>query len=484
MAVRQLMKIKVDAPAQGPVENPGGDLVIEYPFSGQDVWGYQKVYATSPTASSVDFYLDNVQVSNSYRFRPDSTDLSTDQSTYWINDGVNVGALSNGSHTIKVVANYANNTKTTKTRTVNVVSSAITMPPIPSATNANGVANTVISRSFVDESVTMQSSKNSNGTYNYTTVQDVRYYREVFVLNHGNRYEDTVQVLIPEDVWEASQPNSGLPKPATPVVWFVHGAGGDHSTLNATAAGHVNHGRYAVARGGIAISCDYGGTLYTHPDAQYRLQSAYRYLANRFNISKAFFRGTSHGGALSTLAVGRDLIPNIRGMLLGVGVYNVEDDTGGSANVGVWADPDDIESKHPGMKQAMQLAGYWDDYLASCVYTAFGGNQNLAAKNNPARLSRFNFVGKDIQLFADNNPTPSYNTYLNDKIANRATKPGDTTVDYQIHGAMFQQNITSHGGPQPNSFGFGPSDEGHTESGITDFTLRYYQMLMNFINNP
>lgn len=468
MAVRQLMRMKTQAPTQGPVENPSGDLVFEYPQANQSVSGYQKVYVTSPTATNVQFYIDNVLVSDNYTYRPNSPDLSTDQTTYWVNDGVNTASVSNGAHTLKAVASYANGTITTRTRSVAVNNAAVALPAVPES-------SLVGASQFVSESITYPVTKTGTNSYDYDTTP-IRYYREIITLAANTAYEDTIQVLIPEDVYNAG--NSG---PATPVVWFVHGAGSSNATLNATGSGHINHGRMALAHGCIAISCDYGGTLYSHPTAQRTLRNAYSYLESRFNISKSFFRGTSHGGALSTIAVGRNLIPNIRGMLLGVGVYDVEEKTGNSLGIGVWADPDDVSTSD---RLLMQAAGRWDDFLTRSVFYAFNGDRNLAARHNPARLSRFDFVGKHIQIFADDNPTPSKSTYLNNLANGEETKPGDTTVDFQVHGYMFRQNITQHGAPLPASFGFGGSDEGHTESGIPDFSFRYVEMLKEFVDNP
>ncbi|MFZ1250016.1 MAG: hypothetical protein WAR37_01010 [Candidatus Microsaccharimonas sp.] len=468
MAVRQLMKKKSGAPSQGPVENPSGDLVFEYPYTNQGVSGYQKAYATSPTATDVQFYLDNTPISSNYSYRPNSPDLATDQSTYWVNDGINTGNVSNGTHTLKAVASYSDGTITTRTRSIAVNNSVIALPALPEA-------NVISTSDLITESISYPVAKTGPSSYTNTST-NIRYYRQIIKLAADTAYEDTIQVLIPEDVY-----NAGLAGSSTPVLWFVHGAGSSHATLNATGSGHIHHGRIALAHGCIAISCDYGGTLYSHPTAQRTLRNAYKYLTSRFNISKSFFRGTSHGGALSTLAVGRDLIPNIRGMMLGVGVYDIEERTGNSLGVGVWADPDDVSTSD---RYAMQAAGRWNDFLTRSVYYAFDGDRNLAARHNPARLSRFNFVDKNIQLFADDNPTPSKSTYMNNLANGQETKPGDTTVDFQLHGYMFRQNITQHGAPLPASFGFGSSDEGHTESNIPDFNYVYVQMLKNFVDTP
>jgi hypothetical protein len=106
MPVRQLLSIKVLSTGQGTTEDPSKELAIEYPFSSQSIGGYAKVYATSSTAINVEYYLDNVLISGAHTYRPNNPDLSTDQTTYWINDGVNTNTVSNGTHTIKVVGTY------------------------------------------------------------------------------------------------------------------------------------------------------------------------------------------------------------------------------------------------------------------------------------------------------------------------------------------------------------------------------------------
>jgi hypothetical protein len=466
MPVRQLLSIKVLSTGQGPTEDPSKELAIEYPFSSQSIGGYAKVYATSSTAINVEYYLDNVLISGAHTYRPNNPDLSTDQTTYWINDGVNTNTVSNGTHTIKVVGTYLNNIISTRTRTITVDNTAPALPAVPTASNVS--APTLV----VDSSITYPITKTGPSTYTNETKTNVRYYDHVVRLAAGTAYEDVIEMFIPESVYTA-----GAASAPTAVVWFVHGAGSSHASIQ---GGHNYHALCAVANGAIAISCDFGGTLYSHPTAQRTLRNAYVYLENRFNISKSFMRGTSHGGALSTYAYGQNLIPNLRGIMLGIGVYDIEEKTGNSAAVGVWSDPDDVPAS---LRSAMVASGKWDGFMASSVYTAFGNDRNLAARNNPARLSRFNFANKTIRIFADNNPTPSLATYMNDMSNGQPTKPGDPIVDFQHHGNMFEQNVTLHGAPLPTSFNFSGSNEGHTESGIPDFSYWYIQMLKNFINS-
>lgn len=465
MPVRQLFSPNTRLPGQGPVDDPNKELAIEYPFSNQTVSGYSKVYATSTTATNVEYYLDNVLVSDIYSYRPNNPDLTTDQTTYWINDGINTNSVPNGIHTLKVVGTYPNNIISTRTRTIIVDNTPPALPTLPTASNVN--TPTLV----VDSSITYPITKTGPTTYTNETKTNVRYYDHVVRLAAGTAYEDVIEMFIPESVY-----NAGAASAATPVVWFVHGAGSSHASIQ---GGHNYHALCAVANGAIAISCDFGGTLYSHPTAQRTLRNAYVYLENRFNISKSFMRGTSHGGALSTYAYAQNLIPNMRGIMLGIGVYDIEEKTGNSAAVGVWSDPDDVP---PSLRSAMVASGKWDGFMAASVYTAFNNDRNLAARNNPARLSRFNFANKTIRIFADNNPTPSLTTYMNDMSNGQPTKPGDPIVDFQHHGNMFEQNVTLHGAPLPTSFNFSGSNEGHTESGIPDFSYWYIQMLKNFIN--
>jgi hypothetical protein len=459
MAIRQLQlkRVSADDPETPTLPNlpeVAGDLSLTYPNANDTLKGFFKAYATSATATKVEFYFDSKKIDTSFTYQPNNSDLSSDQSDIFVNDGFNTASFTNGAHQVKAVAYYSNNTIATRTVSVNVNNAE--EPAIASFTtvlstnwsssggNAMPAGNPGVRTEKIFGDSTSPYTPNGSGTVSFTD--------EKRRIASNTEFADDARIFIPVGL------NSSDP---VAVVWFIHANNGNEDTLNNT--GHKWQGMIAVANGAIAIAPNLGGSLYSHPDAQRILKNAYKYLSSRFNIKKNYLRSTSGGGAVATLAFAKDMIPNLKGLFATIGVYDVEEDYGGSINIGVWADSDKLSASD---KFLLNSAGYPVESMNGSS-VPFGKDKKFASRHNPARLTRNHFAGKNIYLAGDASATPTRSQF----ISQGASGPGDPIVDFQGHAAMFKQNITGHGGPQPASFVMnirGKAGHSDTIPGLTD----------------
>lgn len=446
MAIRQLQR-KLESEGLPEVD---GDITITYPNSGDTLKGYFKVYAKSVTATKVEFFLDDDKMDISFTYQPNNSDLSTDQDQIYVNDAFNTTPYTNGTHTIKAVAYYSNQTKATVTRTITVNNAAeASIPAFTTVIASGGTPTTRTEKIFGND--TSPYTPNGSGT--------VTYIDEKRRIASNTEYADDARIYLPVGLASKASIN---------VVWFIHANKGSEDTIETT--GHKWQALIAVANGAVAIAPNLGGSLYSHPDAQRHLKNAYKYLSERFTIKNNYLRSTSGGGALATLALGKDLIPNIKGLFATIGVYDVEEDYGGSVDIGVWGDSSKLTTFE---KLALEGAGYpVDEMNGSSV--PFNKDKAAASRHNPARLSRRHFAGKNIYLAGDANATPTRSQF----ISNGANGPGDPIVDFQGHAAMFRQNVTQHGGPQPASFILNiESNNGHSDN-IPGLTEDYFNRIV------
>lgn len=164
---------------------------------------------------------------------------------------------------------------------------------------------------------------------------------------------DVARVFVPQTV----KPNSGVP---VPVVWFYHGAGSDHSALE---AGFKNHSQAVVDRGLIAICQTAGGSVYSHPTAVALQVAGWQYMSNVFTISHNVLRSTSGGGALAVETYARDLIPRIAGMYNVNATYDIRAhyDQGGDPRLAIVAafgeNPAAIDAANPARHPASAWSG-------------------------------------------------------------------------------------------------------------------------------
>lgn len=451
MAIRQLQR-KLETEGLPEVT---GDLSLTYPNSGDTMKGYFKAYAKSATATKVEFYFDDDKMDANFTYQPNNTDLANDQSEIFVNDAYNTTPYTNGTHTVKAVAYYSNQTIATRTISVTVNNAAEAAIPafttILAPTGSEmpaGNPGTRTEKLFGDST----SPYTPNGSGTVTFIDEKRR------IASNTSEADDARIFLPVGL-KAKDPVT--------VVWFIHANKGSEDTLNTT--GHKWQGMIAVANGAVAIAPNLGGSLYSHPDAQKHLRNAYKYLSDRFTIKKNYLRSTSGGGALATLAYGRDIIPNLKGLFATIGVYDVEEDYGGSMDVGVWGDPDDLSATQ---KFLLNQGGYNVNTMNGSS-VPFGKNKAFASRHNPARLSRRNFANKNIYLAGDASATPTISQF----IANGAGGPGDPIVDFQGHAAMFKQNVTGHGGPQPASFVVNTQSKAGHDDAIPDLNSDYFERI-------
>jgi hypothetical protein len=129
--------------------------------------------------------------------------------------------------------------------------------------------------------------------------------------------------------------------------------------------------------GAITLCINAGGTIYNNPEAERHALNAWRWVSERYNITKVYIQGESHGGALSTWLYGNNLLygANVRGLLVLNAVYTTDSN--------LW----------------------WQSWLPdqSGIRAAYDGNRSAQQARNPASISSSKFSGKRVFSMVDPN---------------------------------------------------------------------------------
>ncbi|WP_146084318.1 hypothetical protein [Rathayibacter sp. AY1F6] len=141
--------------------------------------------------------------------------------------------------------------------------------------------------------------------------------------NRGVLY-DVLTVSIAGDLARIFVPQTVKPRQAAavPVIWFIHSAQADHTSLSSVFAYPAE---LAVERGAIAICQTLGGTIWTNDTAQKHQRNGYAYLSGQFPIAASYLWAMSAGGALACEDYGARVFPGINGVYLVNGVYDLRD---------------------------------------------------------------------------------------------------------------------------------------------------------------
>ncbi|WP_219812809.1 hypothetical protein, partial [Rathayibacter sp. AY2B3] len=141
--------------------------------------------------------------------------------------------------------------------------------------------------------------------------------------NRGVLY-DVLTISIGGDLARVFVPQTVKPRQAAPVpvIWFIHSAQADHTSLSSV---FQYPAELAVERGAIAICQTLGGTVWTNDTAQKHQRNGYAYLSGQFPIAASYLWAMSAGGALACENYGARVFPGINGLYLVNGVYDLRD---------------------------------------------------------------------------------------------------------------------------------------------------------------
>ncbi|WP_146077225.1 hypothetical protein [Rathayibacter tritici] len=211
--------------------------------------------------------------------------------------------------------------------------------------------------------------------------------------NRGVLY-DVVTVSINGDLARICIPQTVEPRQATPtpVIWFLHSAQADHTSLSTVFAYPAE---LAVERGALAICQSLGGTLWTNDTAQQHQRDGYAYLSDQFPIAASYLWAMSAGGALACENYGSQVFPGINGMYLINGVYDLRD----------------IYDRT--VRGRFSIGG------------AFGGSTAQVDAHNPKRLPASAWAGANIRVVVSDTAHP------------------DTSVPPALHGRALVDKATS-----------------------------------------
>ncbi|MGL4339114.1 MAG: hypothetical protein ACRCSP_01630 [Rhodoglobus sp.] len=105
------------------------------------------------------------------------------------------------------------------------------------------------------------------------------------------------------------------------VVWFYHAAGSSHSALSSA---FKYSSELCVDQGAVTICQNAGGSQYTNVIAQTAQRNGWTYMSSVFSVGVNLLRANSGGGSLACATYAEKLIPQVRGMYLASGSYDME----------------------------------------------------------------------------------------------------------------------------------------------------------------
>ncbi|QEO14168.1 hypothetical protein FLP10_06855 [Agromyces intestinalis] len=186
----------------------------------------------------------------------------------------------------------------------------------------------------------------------------------------GKKPYDNIQVDINGDLARIFVPHSVTPSSTTTnVVWFYHAPNSSSEAMN---AGFKWNAEYVVDQGWVAICQDAGGGQWTNSIAEKAQRDGWTYVKSVFKVRDNFLRATSGGGALACGVYATKAMPQVRGLYLCNGVYDL------------W--------------KCYQQGG------GPSIGPAFGNNEKLIQERNPARAPQSAWKGTNIRVVVSVEP--------------------------------------------------------------------------------